>query len=602
MRILLVVPSLRGCYTIFMMKRYLVLIPFLLTGFVALNATSFGEAERVVEEKAEGKAVFLKDYLHGNEDERDAAPAIRAALEEVKKLKARYLVLPGGELRIRPEKAFEKYQFISNNDESLKRIAFQLDGIDNLTIKGSNTNLLLTGFISAFNLEDCKNITIEDLSIDYTRPFTSEGIITNVFDGGIDIKFPDDYVTDTPNGILRFRDNEGTVYPYGNMLEFDTEKREPALYAYDIGVWGGVYASKNEDGTYRLKGNNITGKEGNTMVFGSLKRYNPAFTLTDCDCIRLDKVNIYHCGGMGVIAQRSRDIELKGVKVTPAPGKKRMISITADATHFANCGGYIRMIDCLFENQKDDATNIHGLYMSIDSVMAPDRIMARWRNTGQYGVDFIRPGMTLELVDNNNMETYARRKVKDVKRLNKVFTEVTFTENLPENVKPRNVIAADDEYPEVLIKGCRMRGNRARGLLLGSRGKIVIEDCYFHIPGAAILFEGDGNFWFEQSGVRDVTLRNNTFENCNYGSPAWGNACISVGSGIPDKTTSRYHRNIRVTGNTFRVFDLRIVNLYCVDGFEFDSDNKIIKTTDYPYKGKETRCFVTENCSNVKIK
>ncbi len=548
------------------------------------------------------KIVYLKDYLSGNDASTDATMAIRAAIADVKKTGATALVLPGGQLRIRPDKAFEKYQFISNNDESLKRIAFQLDGIDNLTIQGNNTSLLFTGFVSAFNLENCRNITIENLSIDYTRTFNSEGIITGVFDGGIDIRFADDYITDTPNGLLRFRDSEGTVYPYGNMLEFDTEKREPALYAHDIWLGrGGVKAEKNPDGTYRLYGDKVTGTVGNTMVFGAMARYNPAFTLSDCDGVTLRDVNIYHCGGMGVIAQRSRDIELNKVNVTPAPGKGRMISITADATHFVNCGGYIRMIDCLFENQKDDATNIHGLYMAVDSVTAPNKILARWRNSGQYGVDFIKPGMTLEFVDNNNMNTYARRTVKEAVPLNKVYTEVTFPEPLPAGVKPRHVIAADDEYPDVLIKGCRMRGNRARGLLLGSRGPIVIEDCYFHIPGAAILFEGDGNYWFEQSGVKDVTIRNNTFENGNYGYSVWGSACIAVGSGIPDTTGPRYHRNIKVVGNTFRIFDPRIANLYSVDGFEFTPDNRIVMTSDYPYRGKETRRFVFRDCDNVRV-
>lgn len=548
------------------------------------------------------KTVYLKDYLSGNDASTDATMAIRAAIADVKKTGATALVLPGGQLRIRPDKAFEKYQFISNNDESLKRIAFQLDGIDNLTIQGNNTSLLFTGFVSAFNLENCRNITIENLSIDYTRTFNSEGIITGVFDGGIDIRFADDYITDTPNGLLRFRDSEGTVYPYGNMLEFDTEKREPALYAHDIWLGrGGVKAEKNPDGTYRLYGDKVTGTVGNTMVFGAMARYNPAFTLSDCDGVTLRDVNIYHCGGMGVIAQRSRDIELNKVNVTPAPGKGRMISITADATHFVNCGGYIRMIDCLFENQKDDATNIHGLYMAVDSVTAPNKILARWRNSGQYGVDFIKPGMTLEFVDNNNMNTYARRTVKEAVPLNKVYTEVSFTEPLPAGVKPRHVIAADDEYPDVLIKGCRMRGNRARGLLLGSRGPIVIEDCYFHIPGAAILFEGDGNYWFEQSGVRDVTIRNNTFDNGNYGYSVWGSACIAVGSGIPDTKGPRYHRNIKVVGNTFRIFDPRIANLYSVDGFEFTPDNRIVMTSDYPYRGKETRRFVFRDCDNIRV-
>ena len=65
-----------------------------------------------------------------------------------------------------------------------------------------------------------------------------------------------------------------------------------------------------------------------------------------------------------------------------------MISITADATHYVNCGGYIRMIDCTFENQKDDATNIHGLYMAVEKVGGADKLLLAG-NSGQYGVDFI---------------------------------------------------------------------------------------------------------------------------------------------------------------------------------------------------------------------
>lgn len=546
------------------------------------------------------KTIYLKDYLPTEYSTIDAVPAIRKAIADVKEQNATQLVLPGGQLRLFPDKAFEKYEYISNNDESLKRIAFQLDNIDNLTIQGNDTKLLFTGFISPFNLEGCKNIIIENLTIDFTRTFYSEGTITNSFDGGIDVKFPDSYNVDLVNGLLRFRDEYNNEYPYSNMLEFDSQKKEPAHYAHDIWLSaGGVQVTRNEDGSYRIIGKDKKGTKGNIMVFGARYRYNPAFTLSDCDNVTIKDVDLFHCGGMGVIAQRSRDIELNKLIITPADG--RIVSITADATHFVNCGGYIRMIDCVFENQKDDATNIHGLYMAVDSIIAPDKMLVRWKNSGQYGVDFIKPGMTLEFVDNSNLNSYAHRQVKDVNRLNKVFTEVTLTEPLPSEIKKNHVVASDDEYPDVLIKGCRMGNNRARGLLIGSRGKVVIEDNYFHIPGAAILFEGDGNYWFEQSGVRDVLIQNNVFENGNYGYSAWGNACIAVGSRIPDKEHCRYHKNIKVKGNTFRVFDPRIINLYCVDGFEFTPDNKIEMTDDYTYELKEKRHFVSTHSDNIKF-
>lgn len=547
------------------------------------------------------KVVYLKDFLTPGAAETDAVPAVRAALEHCAATGARKLVLPGGRLCMRPDQAVEKYQFISNNDESLKRIAFDLAGMRDFEIDGGGTELLFTGFISPFSLEECENITIRDLTIDFTRTFNSEGIVEAAGDGWLEIRFPEDYLCDIVNGCLRFRDTEGTVYPFSNLLEFDAVRREPAFRATDYWLSNRtIPAEKCENGNIRILRKDLKATVGNVMVFGAAARYNPGFTLADCRGVVIRDVNLYHCGGMGVIAQRSRDIELRKLVIVPSPGKGRMISITADATHYVNCGGYIRMIDCVFENQKDDATNIHGLYMAVERVAGPDKLLLRWRNSGQYGVDFIVPGMRLELVDNDNVETYAHRSVKSVKRLNKVYTEVTFTEPLPDGVKPLHVVAADDDYPEVLIKGCRMRGNRARGLLLGSRGRTVVEDNRFHIAGAAILIEGDANYWYEQSGVRDVVIRGNVFENGNYGSPGWGAACIAVGSGIPNRETSRYHRNIRVEGNTFRVFDPRIINLYCVDGFLFRR-NKIEFTTDYPVVDGQAERFVTRNCDNVVI-
>ncbi len=176
---------------------------------------------------------------------------------------------------------------------------------------------------------------------------------------------------------------------------------------------------------------------------------------------------------------------------------------------------------------------------------------------------------------------------------------VTFTESVPEAFEEKDVLADVSVKPDVLIQGCTFGNNRARGLLIGSKGKVIIEDNHFHVPGAAILFEGDGNYWYEQSGVKDVTIRGNRFENCLYGSKGWGRAYIAVGSGIPQRKTSRYHSNITVEGNTFNTFDPRILNLYCVDGITY-RHNKVILNNDYEYD-RQGEAFSTENCSNVNL-
>jgi len=129
-----------------------------------------------------------------------------------------------------------------------------------------------------------------------------------------------------------------------------------------------------------------------------------------------------------------------------------------------------------------------------------------------------------------------------------------------------------------------------------------VEGNTFHTPGAAILFEGDSRFWFEQAGVRDVVIRDNTFDNCNFG--VWGTGCIQVGSGIADefKSSSRYNRNIRIENNLFRVFSpLPLLSIYSVDGLTFVG-NRLEKTKAYPVpEGKEGKLFMITDSDNVKV-
>jgi parallel beta-helix repeat protein len=192
---------------------------------------------------------------------------------------------------------------------------------------------------------------------------------------------------------------------------------------------------------------------------------------------------------------------------------------------------------------------------------------------------------------------------KSVERINKQTTIVETETPLPPGIHEGDIIAdADANSAEILIKNCVIRGNRARGILLGSRGKMVIEGNTFHTPGAAILFEGDGRFWFEQAGVRDVVIRDNIFDNCNYG--VWGTACIQVGSGIAEKfrQTTRYNRNITIENNLFRVFSpLPLLSIYSMDGLTFRS-NRLEKTQDCPSSpGTAGKLFAITNSDHIKV-
>lgn len=546
--------------------------------------------------KSEAPIVDAGQFLSKHSTELD----IREALKHCRKVGAGKLVFPKGTYHFYPDLATEEYLFISNNDPSLKRFVFDLSGMSNFEVDGNGSEFIFHGFLSPFLIKDAKNIVIQNFSVDYERTFHSEGLIEEAYQDSIDVYFGEAYPYKIDNNVLIFTDKEGTVYPWSSLLEFDPQRRETAYKVVDH--WCGPYTKAKEIGERKVRVHypGLTATKGNVMAFSTAHRLVPVFNVTNSENLRFFNLDLYHGGGMGIIAQMSRDIHVDNVRVTPRPGSGRVISITCDATHFVNCSGYIHLTNCLFENQKDDATNIHGLYARISEIVSDNEILVQMVHPQQYGVDFIFANEKMEFVNSQSLETYANNTVLSTERINEEYTRVTFKHPLPNKIKLGDGIAVVNTQPNVYIANCVIRGNRARGILLGSRGRIVIENNYFHTPGAAILLEGDCRFWYEQAGVRDLIVRNNTFDNCFYGT--WGNAVIQVGSGIEEsqKEISRYNRNILIENNIFNIFTPEILNVYSVDRLIF-RNNTINRTQEYPWDGKQSDSFIVGHSSGVEI-
>jgi hypothetical protein len=67
-----------------------------------------------------------------------------------------------------------KHTFISNNDDSVKRIVFYLSGKKNLKIYGDDAKFIFHGRLLPFLLEESQNITISGISIDFATAFHFE--------------------------------------------------------------------------------------------------------------------------------------------------------------------------------------------------------------------------------------------------------------------------------------------------------------------------------------------------------------------------------------------------------------------------------------------
>ena len=559
---------------------------------------------------AQNKTVFVKECPKGE----DATPFVIQALKECRATKATKLVFAKGTYNFEPNFASEKYVFVSNNDEGLKRFVFDLSGMSNLEIDGQGSEFIFNGFLCPFLLKDSKKIAVKNLSVDFKRTFHSEGKIVGAYKDSLDIAFSSAYPYSVNNNKLMFtgdqiigKDNGGepkrVTYPFWHLLEFDAVKREPVQTAFDYLNVQNMVVKELKPGIVRIFFPRLKGTIGNTLIFNATDRLVPAFTVSDSEDVSFLNVTIFHAGGVGIIGQRTNNIFLDSVKVIAAPG--RMVSTAADATHFVNCGGKIILQNSIFESMMDDATNIHGIYVKIIKIISPKEVVVKLIHYQQFGFDFLASNTKIEITEAESLTAYGENVVSKSERLNKEYTKITLNNPLSEKVKIGDVIASSDKYPDVLMKNCTVQKNRARGILLGSRGKIVIENNYFHTHCAAINLEGDGRFWFEQSGVRDLTIKNNTFDNCNYGFML-GLGVIMVSSGIEEskKAESRYNRNIMIENNTFKIFNPCILSMYSVDNLTF-RNNKIEKTTDYEFlewfKNMNLQNFMITNSSNIKI-
>jgi hypothetical protein len=561
--------------------------------------------------QAFGSEVDVSEFGARADDGQDDTLAVQKAMAACRERGASRIVFPKGAYDFFPDFAIDEYFFISNNDAGLKRVTFLLRDADGLVVDGQGSAFRFHGFVNPFILDRAKRVTLQDFSIDFSRPFHSEAVIVGQAPKGLDVEIKDGFPYEVQQGTLLFTGaarsdgpmtsvTTGDVYGSSHILEYDTAKRETAYMARDYYFGGitGYPAQQLEGRKVRVLVPGLQGAPGNTMVFGPNHRLCPGVVASDCRDITLRDVTIHHAGGMGFLAQRTHNVTIDRCRVTPSHG--RMVSTTADATHFVNCTGKLVLSDNLFENQKDDATNIHGVYVQVAERTGEDGVIVRLRHRQQHGFDFLEPGKTVEFVRGKSMVTYATKEVSSVERINRELTRLTLKGGVPEALEIGDALAEVRDYPEVLIRNNTIRNNRARGMLLNCRGPVVVEGNYFHTPGAAILFEGDAFHWFEQGGVRDCVIRNNTFDNCLFG--VWGKAVIDVKAGIrEDRENSRYNKNIVVTENVFRLFgSYPLLNAYCVDGITWER-NSVERTQAYPPRGKASSLFLVEYSDNVTI-
>lgn len=536
----------------------------------------------------------------------DMTPIIRRILEETKD-KDVELVFEKGVYRFLPDYAVGKYLEITNHGNGYKRIIFNFSKFRSVTIEGNGAEFIFHGQAMPFLFKGCDNVKVSDLVIDWDIPFTFLGEVTavNEREGWRDIKpFKDGFSWSIKNGQLEFPNIDGFSYSYpGSTLAFDSSEKRPIHGAWDI--------HSKPRWVEQLPGGNLRFHEFLKYYppVGSLlsskgdrehDRYAPAFDFKSSSNIELNGIIIHHVLGMGFLFERSQNIRLINSGVYLREGTNRVISSTADATHFCNCKGSILIENCRFENMLDDGTNVHGTYVVVDEVIDNNTLRAKLTHFEQRGFEFAAPTDEVWFIRQPSPKRSETAVVSNVKVINEEFMEISFDPMLPEGLKPGDILENKTWNPEFTMRGCTIRNHRARNVVLKTPLKTVIEDNFFSSMMSSIFFRGETFFWYESGAVNDVLIRNNTFDYCAYSGSEHSILNVTPRLGKSFNQSIIYDRNIRFVDNTIRTFGNRIVSADRVDGLTINN-NKIIKTYQAAELYPDAPLIELTNCQNIVI-
>jgi hypothetical protein len=460
-------------------------------------------------------------------DGKDDTTAFLAAFQALKDSPSKHILIPRG-----------RYHLRANGNPQRPDTLFPISGMDDLNIQGQDAELVMSGTAAIFSLSRCTNVAVRGLAVDWKRPPFSEGTVIATAPRSFDVKVLDAYPMKGGEPVGAFMTyHPNTRLPDGRDLDVYESVERTELVAPQVL-------------RMHLK-REIAVPVGKLLVLRHQVYGHNAFAFHRCARVNVSDVTVYTCPGMAIIGIVCTDVSLKRVNVLNRPG--RLMSATADATHFGGCKGTVTYEDCTFEGMGDDGANIKsGLYLIVRQRLDDHTII------GQHNLkmaDLPDAGDTIEMARVDSLCAFASGKVRSAKLESGEgnLHRVEFVDPLPAELREGDVLGNASRVPKLRMSRCIVRANRARGVLCQTRDALIEECTFQNCTSAGVLVLTEVVHFFESIGTRDVVVRNNQFESCNLGGASAEAALCAVAylKNFAYPAKPGVHRDVTFEGNRF---------------------------------------------------
>ncbi len=507
---------------------------------------------------------FMKTVIFTPDGTANFTPKVISALSEMK---------DGGEIRFEKgeyhfyeEGTFEKFFAPTNNTNCVKKIAFPIIGMKNVTIDGGDSLFVFHGKASTFIVSHSENITIKNFTrtMDHLPYILMK--IGKIDDNGFElIMHPDtDYEVDE-NGYLIFNlgnrkmgvggcgysihsiDTLAVTYLFTGAN--DQDKSALAASHYETvaePIEGGVYCryTKIDPATRAIR---CAYKEGEKLSIITEGRSRTLIFMEESSDVTVSNVTVKCETGMGILGQCCHNVNIDGFRVCPS--EEVPAAITADALHFVNCTGLLDIRNCENTKSMDDYLNVHGMYTTVTEVLE-NGIKVRVGHWEQALFLPYHDGDKLWVIDPDTLDIKGTITSKDYEFVSQDGRDAVVNIKNPENlsfVKVGDLIDDGDRMPDLNFVG--NKGIDIPRVLMAGGKRYYYANNELRGFIKALSANDVPKYWYESGRLGELIVENNIFE---YKRAPGKSSVIDIGiAGFKPENAPKVHGKVVIRNNKF---------------------------------------------------
>ena len=434
---------------------------------------------------------------------------------------------------------------------------------------------------------NCSDVTVRGLTIDFTIPCWSQALITGI-----------DRQSNTVSATLMTGYEPRDQY---GVAETSGEYRKMIFYNPD----GGFINHQHTRGDWQLTGGGTSLTYTDISVSGipdalevgdyvvSPIQTGAALRSEYCARMRYEDVNIWSSPGQAVREWYGEGGHVyQRVRATRRPHTNRLQAFGADVFHLSSADLGPTLIGCESAYGGDDNINIHGRF---GWIIEPGATANLYYMAGTYVA-----GDTIEFRDSNSVELLGTAQVLSAVP-NTTTNEADFLVELDQSLSlPVGSMVVMDGWSsarDFVIRDCWFHDNYQRTLINGTPGGLIENTTLQNVgEGIRIQFETWGP-WYEGPFARNLTVRNNRFLNVDPEGFTISVSMHPAGDGSDVRRfDARPFTNLTFTGNYFsQTASGAPVSIHNVDGLSIEGN--IVERA--PYSSPDW--LTLQDCLNVVV-